>query len=671
MKPTIKLLNAALAASIGITTTIGSASAATLPNGNYDLVIKTTPTFTYNGVIYNDIGTDGAWNSSFTFGGLPGTASQPMTDTGATVMGADSISRGSGIDNDSYAGILNINIKTDTFDTLTFSKDTIFNTAGGDFAQYVTSPTLSGDTTQFIGTINKATGGMTLQPTRRYGAINAPDSFYDKKWQVDNCNDSANTDWNVFTTGVSAPNTVGPIKGTVLQDVSDVNGDGRTDTEGVLVTGGNIGNEWGSFFCAAFYETWRINLLARAINDTGSATILNDTVISVLQNDGTGSTGGATSQLAVINSTDGALGTTTITDSGKTVTYSAGDTTGSDSFTYTIQDGRGVQSTATVNITVTANPVAAGDDGPFNSNQGAAALIPISDLTSNDASTAGSIDDATLTPISPTSAGGTVSTDGTNVTYTPPSTSFVGIDSFTYTVKDDASPPNSSDPATVSMNILAYGLTDVGSYEPGDVAVSVGSRDGRITAADLQTDTDVGDSCIGGCFNFDVTGIGMATTAQIVPPPLNIPIVEGLTDRKFINGGWQDFDTTADEIASAPISGDGGCPDAASLTWVPLDGATTTVANAGHVCLKYTITNDGPNDNNTAEPGVISDPSGLSAPIEVIGESPLLKDISDSGCTIGKSSNTEFVKKVDWLLIGSFLGVLGWLRRKSLGLSKK
>jgi len=657
-------LSAAIISVLGICSTIESASALTLPNGEYDLVVRTTPIFatTYGNTLYK-FGTDGNWQSTFTFGGIPNPSSQGMTDTGVLVNG-----NGSGIAGDGYAGILRIDVNNTAFSTLSFNKDTIFQTAGGDFAQYLLNP---GDYAMFTGTLNKTSGAMTLQPTGRYGAINAP-ALTDKRWQVDDYTTPSNTAWNIFSTS-TASNNAGTINGTPLADVADVNGDGIADPQGTLVTGDQIGLDWQSFAGATFFETWRINLLARAIDDSTSVTTSSALAISVLNNDGTGATGGSKSQLTVISASTGTLGTTAVTGGGTTVTYTAGATPGADTFTYTVQDGNGVQSTATVSVNVTGNPVTVVDDGPFQANQGTTTPIAISSLTSNDSSSAGTIDDATLVPSSPTAQGGSVAVNGTDVDYDPPAPDFVGSDSFTYTVQDSAS--NTSDDATVSVNVAAFGQSDFGTYAPGQTAISVNSTNGLISGNDLPPYPDPNNAvatCLGGCYDYEISGFAPATVVKVVPPPLTAPIshaglvsAPGLVMLKYFNS-WQEFDTSlGDSIESTALSANGGCPSPTDvgIVWTPFNGATTTAANVGHECLRFTITDDGPNDSNKT-PGIIDDPAGLSRN-DTYQPTGLLNAISSTGCTIS-GANISFIQRLDWLLVGLFAALLGLARKKSV-----
>ncbi len=56
--------------------------------------------------------------------------------------------------------------------------------------------------------------------------------------------------------------------------------------------------------------------------------------------------------LSIVSATDGTLGTTAISGGGTTIDYTAGAATGTDEFTYTVEDGHGGSSTATVTVNV-------------------------------------------------------------------------------------------------------------------------------------------------------------------------------------------------------------------------------------------------------------------------------------------------------------------------------
>ena len=109
---------------------------------------------------------------------------------------------------------------------------------------------------------------------------------------------------------------------------------------------------------------------------------------------------------------------------------------GSDSFTYTVSDGKGGTATATVNVTVNAvvpvnTPPVANDDS-VSTGANVPIVIPEATLLANDT-------DADANPLTLQSVqaaiNGTVSRAAGNVTFTP-SSGFEGRASFTYTITD-------------------------------------------------------------------------------------------------------------------------------------------------------------------------------------------------------------------------------------------
>ncbi len=108
------------------------------------------------------------------------------------------------------------------------------------------------------------------------------------------------------------------------------------------------------------------NRAAQAENDTGGSADINSTVtINVLNND----TDPDAHVLSIASATDGTLGTTAITGGGTTIDYKAGASSGADQFTYTIEDGHGGSSTATVTINITM-PKSGIGEGPPSANNG-------------------------------------------------------------------------------------------------------------------------------------------------------------------------------------------------------------------------------------------------------------------------------------------------------------
>ena len=164
--------------------------------------------------------------------------------------------------------------------------------------------------------------------------------------------------------------------------------------------------------------------------------------------------------LTVIANTDPSNGTVTVNPDGSFVYTPEQDFNGTDSFTYTVSDGRGGEATATVTITV--NPVnddpVAGDDfatTPFNQ----AVVI---DVLANDTDVDGD-ELSVLSVEQPDNGTVTINADGT-VTYTP-DTGFQGTDSFTYVVSDGQ---GGTDTATVTVTVQPPVLDGIVSGTPDD-----------------------------------------------------------------------------------------------------------------------------------------------------------------------------------------------------------
>jgi hypothetical protein len=251
-------LAAAVAATfVGGLAVVDTASAGTVAAGTYDLVILTTPvnsvTLTSNSGATSistsfNTGSQGNWNSSFTFGGaLPGSTSQGMTDNGATSNGV-----GSGIAADGFAGIIGVNISSGG--VMTFTGGAI---AGG----------------PMTGLIDLTTGAMTFTPSGRLGTVSSFPALIDEAWNIDNadpctttgCNNDGNTVYSSFTTGSAVTLSGGTANGKVFSATADQNADGITDYLGVLVSAGNVGTAFGGFFGAEYLEAWRVRLLSTTV----------------------------------------------------------------------------------------------------------------------------------------------------------------------------------------------------------------------------------------------------------------------------------------------------------------------------------------------------------------------------------------------------------------------
>jgi len=204
-----------------------------------------------------------------------------------------------------------------------------------------------------------------------------------------------------------------------------------------------------------------VNITVNAVNDAPDA--VNDTrstnedtplviaAASLLTNDTDidGDTLNVTSVGSAVN------GSVSLAGGNITFTPSA-NYNGPASFTYTISDGNGGTDSATVNITV--NPV---NDAPVANDDIQSGTID-SAITINVLTNDTDIDGDTLAVIAVTQGvNGTVSGNGTTVTYTP-NTGFIGTDTFTYTISDGN---GGTDTGSITVNIAAatvsaYAISD-------------------------------------------------------------------------------------------------------------------------------------------------------------------------------------------------------------------
>lgn len=239
------------------------------------IYINTTPTGSGTSGTFYKFGKDGAWNSSFTFGGnAPSASSQAMTDNATTVASNGGV-RGTGVAGDGYAGRVGISVSGGVISVTSFSKDTIYNTAGGNFAQSYLgqTPTNLGAGAVTGAGASPAAGATTLTLNRR-GAISSFPTLYDERWNFDDVCNKNGVGWNgsTFTTGSVSTNTSAvdcttktTITGRPLATAGDLNGDGVTDYSAVLVSGGSIGTDWGGFTGAAYFEVWNVTILSQPV----------------------------------------------------------------------------------------------------------------------------------------------------------------------------------------------------------------------------------------------------------------------------------------------------------------------------------------------------------------------------------------------------------------------
>jgi len=143
-------------------------------------------------------------------------------------------------------------------------------------------------------------------------------------------------------------------------------------------------------------------------------------------------------------------GTITINAAKDRILYTPVIASGTETFNYTVQDSSGQTAFGGVTVNVAANTAPVGnDDLSYRLNTtGATQTL---DVLANDTDATG--DTLTITSVSATSAGGTVVNNGSNLSYTPPSPAFNGVDSFTYKIQDALGTPNGAPDPTVNITI--------------------------------------------------------------------------------------------------------------------------------------------------------------------------------------------------------------------------
>ena len=208
-----------------------------------------------------------------------------------------------------------------------------------------------------------------------------------------------------------------------------------------------------------------------ATGDADTASEDTAVTIDVLAND----TDADLDSLVVDAVTDGLNGS--VTNNGLDVTYTPDpDWNGTDTFSYTVSDGRGGFASAQVTVTVVAqpDPPVAVDDADTTPEDTA---VPI-DVLAND--TDADLDVLLVDSVTQGS-NGSVTNNATDVTYTP-NPGWSGTDTFTYTVSDGN---GGLDTATVTVTISAVNDDPVAVDDSGNTTEDTG-----MTVDVLGNDTD-------------------------------------------------------------------------------------------------------------------------------------------------------------------------------------
>ena len=238
------------------------------------------------------------------------------------------------------------------------------------------------------------------------------------------------------------------------------------------------------------------------------------------------------------------------------------------------------------------------------------------------------------------------------------------IDSDADGIPDTQDAIDNTIPANATMQQVLSGTTSntsfvmqssAGKLVLGDLAASGpgGVFQAGVSASDIGiADNGVADSCVGGCFSFNVTGLATPGASVDVVLPLSAAIPANAGYRKLINGTWRDFITTGGNAIASTAGSMGNCP-------APSDPAWTAGLTAGDLCVKLTIVDGGTNDADFLANGIVRDPGGVSGPSLGSGAIPgsVGSPTTGGGCTLSLAPASAG-KYAEWWLLG---GLLGWL----------
>jgi large repetitive protein len=220
-------------------------------------------------------------------------------------------------------------------------------------------------------------------------------------------------------------------------------------------------------------------------------------------------------------------GTVTINPDG-TITFTpASNFNGPTTITYTISDGRGGTSTATIAVTVDSiNDVPVANPSTATTNEDTPVIVPV---LANDTDADG--DPLTVTAASAPNGTVVVNPDGT-VTYTP-NANFNGTDTITYTISDDRGGFSTST-VTVTVNAVNDAPTATPIAPQNNVDAAVVNLPVSGNFADLDGNT----------LTYSVTGLPLGLT---IDPATGV--ISGTIDRSAsqTNGGVYSVTVTAND----------------------------------------------------------------------------------------------------------------------------
>ena len=261
---------------------------------------------------------------------------------------------------------------------------------------------------------------------------------------------------------------------------------------------------------------------------------------------------------------------TIVVNANTTITYTASPgQAGTDTFSYLASDGRGGSSTATVTITIPdAPPVAVADAATTTPGQPVIVIVLSNDTDPNIPTSGQVLSVSAITQ--PAGSTGTVTTNGSTVTFTPSGTFVKGSTSFSYTVSDGAG-GTAIGAVTVTIPNIAPVAADDTATTPyiTPVTVNVLANDADANG-DPLTVTAVTGASHGSAV---ITGSGVNTKVLYTPA-----------------AGWSGPDTVTYTISDGTTTGTGlltvttadAPPVAGAFSATVAGGAATTLGVLAH-----------------------------------------------------------------------------------------
>ncbi len=358
-----------------------------------------------------------------------------------------------------------------TGNTITFTPTANFN-GSTSFTYVVRDPSNATST----GTVNVTVLAVNDAPIAGDDAIttNEDTPAVDVNVRVNDNDGDPELDQTLTITAVTQPaNGAATTNGTTVTFTPAANFNGETSFT-YTISDGNL------------TDTATVTVTVNPVNDppvAGNDTLLTDedtakTINVVTGAPPAGDTDVDGDALTVSAVTQGSKGS--VTFSGQTVTYTPNlNANGSDSFVYTISDGKGGSDTATVSVTITPenDPPSATNDA-LTTNEDTPGNVNLADNVSDP-------DGQTLTITASNGTNGSVSVTGLSATYTP-NPNFNGSDSFSYTVSDGN---GGTANATVTVTVTSVPDDPIGAADTFTTSEDTALANANVLTNDSDADT--------------------------------------------------------------------------------------------------------------------------------------------------------------------------------------